>query len=135
MEDGSVRIIAIADTGDDRGSSFSMPEAWHRFLPELVDLHLTTIHPGHIRGNHYHARHREILIILHRDRWSFYWDTGLGTAVSQQDFEGKGAVLIEIAPLASHAVVNSGKRDLFVAGMSDVRYNPRHPDAYPRPLT
>jgi len=134
MSEALVRIVAIPDTGDERGSSFSMPEGWQRFLPELVDLHLTTIRPGHVRGNHYHARHREILIVVHRDRWSFYWDLGPGTPVTQRDFAGTGATLIEIAPLVSHAVGNTGKRDLLVAGLSDVRYNPEHPDAYPRPV-
>lgn len=134
MNDAMVRIVAIPDTGDERGCSFSVPDAWNRFLSAVSDLHVTTIRPGNTRGNHYHARHREILIVVYRDRWSFHWDSGAGSAIQQRNFTGAGAVLIEILPLASHAVVNTGERDLFVAGMSDVRYNPDRPDAYPRPV-
>jgi hypothetical protein len=43
-------------------------------------------------------------------------------------------VVIEVSPLASHAVFNDGSEDLFVTGLSDARYNPSHPDAYPRPV-
>jgi len=134
MDTDLVRIVEIPDTGDPRGSSFTLPEGWNRFLPGLADIHLTTIRPGHVRGNHYHARHKEILIVISRDEWTFYWDSGAGTAVEQRVFPGTGGVLIEVMPLASHAVVNSGKRDLFVAGLSDARYDPNHPDAFPRPV-
>jgi hypothetical protein len=139
INDAPVRIVSIPDTGDARGCSFSVPDAWNRFLSAVADLHVTTIHPGNKRGNHYHARHKEILIVVYRDRWSFHWDSGhwgsgAGSTTQQRDFTGTGAVLIEILPLASHAVVNTGERDLFVAGMSEVRYNPERPDAYPRPV-
>ncbi len=134
MNDPLVRIVTIADAGDERGCSFSMPDAWNRFLAALADLHVTTIRPGHVRGNHYHARHKEILIVIHSDRWSFHWDSGAGTTVQHRPFTGTGAALIEISPLASHAVSNTGERDLLVAGMSDARYNPQRPDAYPRPV-
>lgn len=134
MNDSLVRITSIPDSGDERGCSFSIPDAWNRYLSALADLHVTTIHPGHVRGNHYHVRRKEILIVIHRDQWSFHWDSGAGTEVHQQSFRGTGAALIEISPLVSHAVVNTGQRDLLVAGMSDTRYNPQRPDAYPRPV-
>lgn len=134
MNDSLVRIVTVPDTGDERGCSFSVPDAWNRFLSALADLHVTTIRPGHVRGNHYHARHKEILIVIHSDQWSFHWDSGAGTEVKQRTFSGTGAALIEISPLASHAVVNTGERDLLVAGMSDVRHNLQRPDAYPRPV-
>jgi UDP-2-acetamido-2,6-beta-L-arabino-hexul-4-ose reductase len=134
MTESLVRIVTVPDTGDDRGCSFSLPDTWNQFLSSLSDLHITTIGPTHTRGNHYHARHREILVVVYRDAWMFYWDSGAGSSVEHRSFTGKGAAMIEILPFASHALVNTGKRDLIVAGMSDVRYNPEHPDAFPRPV-
>lgn len=126
--------MAVRDTGDQRGSSFSLPDAWNRFLSSLADMHVTTIRPTHIRGNHYHARHREILVVIYEDSWTFYWDSGAGSEVHQQIFQGRGAAMIEILPSASHAVVNTGNHNLTVAGMSDAKYNADHPDSYPRPV-
>jgi oxalate decarboxylase/phosphoglucose isomerase-like protein (cupin superfamily) len=134
MNDSLVRISSIADTGDERGCSFCVPDVWNRFLSSVSDLHITTIRPGHVRGNHYHARHKEILIVVHQDRWSLHWDSGSGTASEKRVFTGTGAVVIEISPLASHAIVNDGAKDLLIAGISDSRYNPDRPDAYPRPV-
>ena len=134
MDSELVRIVTIPDTGDHRGGSFALPDGWNRFLPNLVDIHVTMIRPGQVRGNHYHARHKEILLVIYRDEWSFYWDSGAGTAIQERVFPGTGGVLIAVMPLASHAVFNSGKRDLFVAGLSDARHDPNRPDAFPRPV-
>jgi dTDP-4-dehydrorhamnose 3,5-epimerase-like enzyme len=134
MDEPLVHIMAVRDAGDQRGSSFSLPDAWNRFLSSLADMHVTTIRPTHIRGNHYHARHREILVVLYEDNWTFYWDSGAGSEVNQRIFQGKGAAMIEILPSASHAVVNTGKHNLTVAGMSDAKYDADHPDSYPRPV-
>jgi dTDP-4-dehydrorhamnose 3,5-epimerase-like enzyme len=134
MDEPLVQIVTVADTGDDRGCSFSLPDVWNRFLRSLADMHVTTIRPGHTRGNHYHAQHREILVVIHQDAWTFYWDYGAGGDVEHRTFHGKGAALIEILPSASHAVVNTGSLDITVLGMSDMRYNPASPDAFPRPV-
>ena len=132
MAENLIRISSLADTGDQRGSSFTVPEAWSRFLSSIHDLHLMTLKPNYVRGNHYHARRREILLILHWDTWSFHWDTGEGTAPELRTFNGSGVVLIEVEPQASHAVVNRGLRDLVIAGMADEAYDPGHPDSHPR---
>lgn len=134
MDEPLVQIVTVADSGDERGCSFTLPDAWNGFLVSLADMHVTTIHPGHTRGNHYHARHREILVVVYEDTWTFYWDSGAGSRVEHRTFRGKGSAVIEIMPSASHAVVNSGSRDIMVLGMSDARYNPASPDAYPRPV-
>lgn len=134
MDEPLVQIVTVADSGDERGCSFTLPDAWNRFLVSLADMHVTTIRPGHTRGNHYHARHREILVVVYRDAWTFYWDSGAGTAVENRIFRGRGSAVIEILPSASHAVMNTGSRDIVVLGMSDARYNPASPDAYPRPV-
>lgn len=134
MYEPLVKIVTVADSGDERGCSFTLPDVWNRFLVSLADMHVTTIRPGHSRGNHYHARHREILVVVYRDTWAFYWDSGAGTGVEHRIFHGRGSAVIEVLPSASHAVVNTGSRDIVVLGMSDARYNPASPDAYPRPV-
>jgi UDP-2-acetamido-2,6-beta-L-arabino-hexul-4-ose reductase len=134
MDAPLITIVTVPDTGDERGCSFQLPDVWNRFLSAIADMHVTTVRPGQRRGNHYHARHKEVLIVIHRDVWSFHWDHGAGTEVQKKSFAGAGAVVIEVSPLASHAVLNEGTHDIFVAGLSDSRYNPDHPDAYPRPV-
>lgn len=97
-----------------------------------MDVHITTLVPGAVRGEHYHRDRRELLIVLHRGPWSLPWDCGEGTEIQRRDFTGGGAVLIEVAPLAAHAVRNDGPTDLSIVGLSDGAFDPAAPDAYPR---
>jgi dTDP-4-dehydrorhamnose 3,5-epimerase-like enzyme len=123
------KITRLADTGDDRGSSYAPDHNWHAFLGTLADMHITTVLPGKIRGNHVHLRKREILVVIHADRWSFHWDEGPGTPAQKSAFEGSDAELIEVPPGCSHAVRNDGSVSLTVLGFSDRIYDPADPDA------
>ncbi len=129
-----VSISVLTDRGDKRGSSFSVDRRWSDFLPSAVDLHLTTLHPGAIRGNHFHKVRKEVIVILHRDEWTLYWDLGIGTPITQRKFSGGGAVLLTVEPLSSHAIVNSGEQDLYTIALTDAIFDPQRPDTYPRAL-
>lgn len=128
----AIQITELPDTGDNRGSSFQFPEQFYDFLKVSVDTHLMTMKPNKIRGNHYHALHREILVVIHSDKWSFYWDSGLDTNVEKHSFSGKGTVMIFIQPNASHAVKNDGNSDLVVMGFSNLKFDPEKPDSHIR---
>jgi dTDP-4-dehydrorhamnose 3,5-epimerase-like enzyme len=128
------QIKRLADTGDARGSSYAPDVNWYAFLGTIAELHITTVLPGKIRGNHAHLRKRELLVVIHADRWSFHWDEGPGTPTEQSVFEGSGAELIEVPPGCSHAVRNDGSVSLTVLGFSDRIYNSADPDAERRPV-
>ena len=127
-----VRITGLGDNSDDRGSSFAPRIPIDRLGPRIVDIHLATIRPGHVRGNHYHRDHFELLLILYADDWSLHWDDGPDTRIQSREFKGAGAVMVEIDPLASHAVRNDGQADLQIVGLANKVYDPTSPDAIPR---
>ena len=74
----------------------------------VVDMHVATIEPGAVRGNHYHAERREVLVIMAADRWSLHWDEGADTPARQREFTDPGAVLVTVPPGMSHAIRNDG---------------------------
>lgn len=127
-----MQLRVLADGGDERGSSFALPATWLQAVDGPVDVHLSTLVPKAVRGNHFHRDRRELLIVVHQDAWSLHWDTGEGTAVHSRTFEGSGAVLVEVEPLASHAVRNDGGADLLITGLCDRAYDPAAPDAWHR---
>jgi dTDP-4-dehydrorhamnose 3,5-epimerase-like enzyme len=135
MQLSELTTLQLENRGDGRGSSFSLPHRWLRVLTALEDMHISTLLPGHIRGNHYHVDRRELIVVLYADSWSLHWDGGPGTPVQRHEFEGSGAALIVIPPLASHAIRNDGRTDLQLMAASDGRYDPAAPDAYPRKVT
>jgi oxalate decarboxylase/phosphoglucose isomerase-like protein (cupin superfamily) len=125
-------VIELSDTGDGRGRSFGPPpELFAQRFP-LGDLHLSTIVPGAVRGNHYHLQRRELLAIMATEPWSLHWDSGEGTPVQSRTFDGRRAVLVTIPIGSSHAVRNDGTATLHLFGLTDGPYEADRPDAYRR---
>jgi dTDP-4-dehydrorhamnose 3,5-epimerase-like enzyme len=129
-------IVALKQLGvDQRGASFSVPLAQLELLGAPKDVHLASIGPGHVRGNHYHVERRELIVVLPHERWSLHWDVGEGTDVSTHTFFGQGAVAIAIPPSCAHAIRNDGSSLLWLIASTDGVYDPTHPDAYRRVVT
>jgi hypothetical protein len=127
-----LRVKLLDDSGDIRGSSFSPGAACTAFLDQLEDLHITTLLPGHTRGNHYHRLRREVLLVLFKDRWELNWDQGESTPASCREFHGAGVAVVEVEPESSHAVTNTGVEPLWIVGLSSAAYVPGTPDAFER---
>jgi len=120
----SIQISELANTGDIRGFSFTAPSGALAFLGHVADIHLASTVPGAVRGNHYHLRRREAIVILPGTAWSLHWDEGEGTAAQHRAFEGKSAVLVLVSPGSSHAVRNDGTTPLWLVASSSEPYDP-----------
>jgi dTDP-4-dehydrorhamnose 3,5-epimerase-like enzyme len=129
-----VKIINLVDRGDQRGSSFAPPPESIAFLTAVRDFHFTTLRPGNVRGNHYHVRKKEIIVVISPGPWELYWDTGIGTPPHTQCFRNPGAVLLQIEPLAAHAIKNVGTMDLTILACAEQPYDDQDPDTHPRQL-
>ena len=135
----TIRVIPLQSTGgDERG--LSAPFALPADVPgadalaapfELRDAHVMTLEPGHVRGNHFHRVRHEVLLMLPLATWSFHWDSGEGTEVQTQRFEGDAAAVL-IPPNCSHAIRNDGQSLLYLVGLADLRYDPDDPDVFRR---
>ena len=127
-----VRILSLDDHGDQRGSSYSLQDRQFSFLGAVEDVHFSTTLPGHIRGNHFHRLRKEVLVVRFEDSWTLAWDRGEHTVPEIRRFDGAGTVVVEIEPLASHAVRNDGQRPLLIFAMTNGLYDPANPDSYSR---
>jgi dTDP-4-dehydrorhamnose 3,5-epimerase-like enzyme len=127
-----VTINVLSDSGDARGASYPLPGSWLGRIGPVKDVHISTLVPGGIRGNHFHVARRELLVVLYEGPWSLHWDRGEDTEVESRGFDGAGAVLIAVPPLAAHAVRNDSEELVRIVGLTDGEYDPAAPDAYPR---
>lgn len=127
----SVRVRPLAPRIDARGSSFGVELPF----PNVAECHVATVRPGAIRGNHFHTRRREVLVVLYADRWTLLWDEGEGTPVHSRAFDGAGAVVMEADPHCAHAVRNDGARDLHLVSLGDTRETGTFPRLLAEPLT
>jgi len=119
-----IRIEELTSFGDERGPSFSVPEPALEYLGGVANVHFGLSKPGAVRGNHYHVRRREALVVFPGPRWSLHWDEGEGSTPSQRSFDGGQAVLVLLEAGVSHAVRNDGEQPLWVMACSSEPYDP-----------
>jgi dTDP-4-dehydrorhamnose 3,5-epimerase-like enzyme len=127
-----MEIVGLHESTDHRGLSFSIVEDQLRAMGQIKDVHIAEIKPGHIRGNHYHARRGEYITVVYGGAWSLHWDTGEGTPVNSRDFTGSGAVLVTPPLNWSHAVRNDGDDPVWIFVASDQPYDRGEQDEYQR---
>lgn len=117
-----VVIRQLPESSDQRGSSYSLTA---EVIDDLTirDVHIAAVHPGHVRGNHYHTKKTELITVVYADAWSLHWDTGPGTTVSSKNFGGSGAVTVSFPFNWSHAVRNDGSTDLWLFNVTDMSFD------------
>jgi len=120
----------IENCADSRGDSYYIPSEAIDFVGAIDEIHVATIVPGAIRGNHYHTGRRECIFLIFSDSWRLAWIPLGAKDIATQDFEGRGAVLIQVQPNVVHAVKNIGKNLIHLASFSNKRHDPRNPDTF-----
>ena len=120
----NIEIVELKNSGDARGLSFTAPTEALAFVGRMADVHLASTKPGAVRGNHYHLRRREAIVVLPGTRWSLHWDQGDGSTAEHRSFDGSHAVLVLVSPGASHAVRNDGDEWMWLVAISSEEYDP-----------
>lgn len=123
----AIDVRTAPDAGDPRGLAFTVSPQALAAIGGVADVHLMTVRPGSVRGNHLHARKREVLVVLHRDDWELHWEDSAGVRRCRV-FAGSGGVTLTVQPSVPHAIRNTGTADLIVAGLSPVPFDPADPD-------
>lgn len=129
-----IEVIELDKHGDHRGELFSIDSQELNFFGSIKNIHYGTIDCNAIRGNHYHLKHKEILLVTYSDRWSFFWSSKNDLEVTVREFQGKGSVLIKIEPGMAHAIKNAGKNTLQFISLTDTVYDKHAPDTYAKLL-
>jgi len=111
---------------DERGEVYPSPADWYCHFAEIRNVHMATLNPGKIRGNHLHKNSKELLIIKHSSSCRLYWMEKGNRR--RQSFEGKGAILVQIDPGCPHAILNTGTEELTILSLQELAYDPASPD-------
>jgi oxalate decarboxylase/phosphoglucose isomerase-like protein (cupin superfamily) len=119
-----IHISELGNSGDVRGFSFTAPAEALAFVGRMSDVHLASTKPGAVRGNHFHLRRREAIVVLPGPKWSLHWDEGGDSPAQHRPFDGSSAVLVLVSPGASHAVRNDGDGLMWLVAISSETYDP-----------
>lgn len=121
-------IHRVPNTGDERGRSYYWPEDAVEYMTSLGEVHVCTINPGEVRGNHAHEGRRELIFVAADSDWRLKWcSPESDTETKEAQYCGEAAVL-QVAPGTPHAIRNEGHHDLTVISLSNGRYDPRDSD-------
>ena len=115
-------IIELATKEDKRG--FTVKPFEGKELDSIYNVHLVSLNPGTVRGNHFHPTQREYIFIMGNKAKLVIVDNATGTR-SEKILEGKGCSLIIVPPKVAHAVKNIGNETIYLLCYTD---NPLSPE-------
>ena len=103
---------------DDRGWGVNLLNAAGLNAIPVGDLHVVSMKPGKIRGNHYHQTSTEWLLCFGGEAKLIWREVG---AQPQHEVEicDPGPTLCMIPPKVEHAVINTGRHDIYLSAFSD----------------
>jgi oxalate decarboxylase/phosphoglucose isomerase-like protein (cupin superfamily) len=122
--ESKIQISELSDGGDEPGFSFTTPNEALAFLQSVNDVHMVSVQPGAIRGNHDHLRRREAIVLFPGTSRSFDWDEARRTTPQHRNFSGNTAVMILVSPGASHAIRNDGGGEMWLVAIWSEAYDP-----------
>jgi UDP-2-acetamido-2,6-beta-L-arabino-hexul-4-ose reductase len=93
-------------------------------LPLQRNVHLVLTEPGHVRGNHYHVRGKEITLALGPALFR-YRD---GPEVRDVVIPAGQSYRITIPPGIAHAIQNTGTGPSILLGFNTEPHDPARPD-------
>ena len=122
-----VRFRKLTDNGDNRGFSYKASKEALAFSQKIVDLHIVSIVPGAIRGNHFHIDRNEVIYVIYQSQWLFVYDEGENSTVKNHEITGSGCIEIAVSANCAHAIKNTGSKDLLIFAASNGKYDPDLP--------
>ncbi len=98
-------------------------------IPGFGQVSYSTTNPGVIRGNHYHARKKEIFCVIEGEAKVRQRDIKTGE-VEEKIVSGAAPELVEMKPNWTHNIQNIGNKEMkLLIWISEV-YNPADTDTF-----
>ena len=122
MNESSVQIEKVVLYADRRG--FVFEPATEQELAGQKNTHVVVTEPGYIRGNHYHKKGREVLVLL-GPALVRYREDG---QVRDVDVPAGQALKFTFPPGVPHAFKNIGSQPMILAAFNTMVHDRANPD-------
>lgn len=110
---------------DERGKTTSLFD-----MGAAGEVIYASIHPGKIRGNHYHKFKKELFCVIEGSA-KFKMRNIETRERREYNVYGDSLQIIEIFPLWTHSVENIGNADVKFIEWANMPYNQTFPDSFP----
>ena len=120
-----IRKKTINRISDIRGFVFEPLDGDH--LVRQKNVHVVLSRPGAVRGNHYHKVGTEVLAVC----GPALVKIKKGSQAEAFTVAADTICQLEIPPMVSHAIQNTGKTDSLLIAFNTQSHDPDHPDTVP----
>lgn len=116
----TIKNIQIENStwNDDRGWGLNLLAASGRNSKPIGDLHVVSMKPGKIRGNHYHENSTEWVLFMGGKAKLIWREVGC-KSINSVMIPGLKPTLYEIPPNVEHAIINEDQHDIYLVSMND----------------
>ena len=124
----AVRIFDLTDKifKDGRGWVANLAEYATEKGYVIENIHLASIKSGQIRGNHFHKKQKEWILVF-GGKGIFSWKEQ-GTT-KKQEIKAGSQYLFEVDPEYPHAIKNTDDKDIYLCAFTDTKYDSQNPDS------
>lgn len=91
---------------------------------------ISTSKPGAVRGQHYHKRKTEWIVIIQGQARIYLEDLDTNEK-TQLKVSGEKPEMIEARPMLAHAIENIGKKELYLLAVASEPLDPNDQDTFP----
>lgn len=120
-----VQITEAIRGADERG--FSAAPVGDEELKSVYNLHIVSLKPGAVRGNHYHEHQTEWICVLGGPCKFVAVDRESGERM-ELVFDGESCPQIVVGPGVSHAAKNTGEEAIYLLCYADQPLDRENPD-------
>ena len=125
-----LNLIDKRITQPERGWLLQLMPLLTEVMGAVNDIHIVTLEPGVIRGNHYHELMTEALLPL-SDGLRIVWQDADGR---HEEITKAGESLYIFAPTIPHAMRNDSPVTALGVAFGNTAFNPDSQDRHPHPL-
>ncbi len=123
-----IEIVDIEASSDNRGIAIRPLSDEKLQKKNIFNLHLVSLKPGVVRGNHFHQYQNEVICIFGSRCKIVAVDNKTGKR-EEEIIEEDKQVLLRVPINITHAIKNVGNGILYLLCYSDRPYNPQDHDA------
>ena len=123
-----IEIEGLKSSSDSRGFSIRPLSDEELQTKKIFNLHLVSLKPGVVRGNHFHRYQNEVICVFGSRCKMAVVDNKTGKR-EEEIIEEDKRVLLKIPTNVTHALKNIGNDTLYLLCYSDREYNPENHDA------
>lgn len=124
----SIKTVSLNKYEDERGWLIENEDK--EIKDSLKHFLVSTLKPGHVRGQHYHRRKKEWFLIV-KGKVRFVFKDIITHKTEELYISEEKPQIVVVMPNLAHAIENVGDKEAILLALVNEPLDKKHPDTYP----